>query len=323
MKILVTGGAGFIGSHVVDKYIADGHDVAVVDNLFTGKIENLNPRAKFYLLDIRSQELDKIFELEKPQIVNHHAAQMSVPASVEDPAFDASVNILGLINILQRCVKHKAQKIIFISTGGAIYGEAEEIPITEDCAPKPLSPYALTKFASENYLRFYNHQWGLEYTVLRYANIYGPRQIPHGEAGVVSIFMDKLVSSELPVIYHYDDEPEGMIRDYCFVGDIVKANALALAKAQQCVLNIGTGIGTNTMTLYREILKAARSENFALDVKFDSPAKAQARAGDLRRNCLNAAKAKNMLGWNADYTLKQGIDITFKYHLNKLKRRSD
>jgi len=239
LKILVTGGAGFIGSHVVDGYIKAGHDVVVVDNLFTGKRENINPEAKFYEIDIRSKGLEKIFEREKPLIVNHHAAQISVPVSVENPIFDAEVNIIGLINILQACVKYGVKKIIFASSGGAIYGEAQEYPTSEKYPPLPLSPYAITKLTSEYYLEFYRHQYRLNYTILRYANIYGPRQIPKGEAGVVAIFIENLLSGRPSVIYHFPDEPDGMARDYCYVEDVVKANILVLKNGSNEIFNIG------------------------------------------------------------------------------------
>src|SRR3990172_6796187 len=189
MKILVTGGAGFIGSHVVDAFIKAGHRVCVIDNLSTGKRENLNPKAKFYRADIRSGKAREIIASFRPDVINHHAAQISVPESVENPLFDADINIMGLLNVLEAARANRTKKIIFASSGGAIYGEAGKHPTPETYPPEPLSPYAITKFASEKYLAFYNRQYGLDYTVLRYSNIYGPRQIPTGEAGVVAIFM--------------------------------------------------------------------------------------------------------------------------------------
>jgi len=315
MKILVTGGAGFIGSNVVDGYVREGHEVVVVDNLYTGRIGNLNPRARFYLLDVRSEELGKVFEIERPDIVNHHAAQMSVPASVEDPAFDADVNIMGLINLLQNSVRYGTRKFIFISSGGAIYGEKEEVPISEADEPLPLSPYAVTKLTSESYLRFYRHQYGLDYTVLRYANIYGPRQVPHAEAGVVSIFINMLRNGEVPVIYHYPEEPDGMTRDYCYVGDVVRANILALDKGSGEALNIGTSQETTTGELYRTILELMRSRGHAKDAVFDTPKKGSARSGDLRRSALKIEKAGKVLGWQPEYDLRQGLEETI---LNEL-----
>ncbi len=317
MKILVTGGAGFIGSHVVDGYIREGHDVVVVDNLYTGKMENLNPEARFYLLDVRNRELEKVFELERPDIVNHHAAQMSVPVSVEDPDFDARVNILGFINLLENSVRYGVKKVIFISTGGAIYGETENIPTTESEIPKPLSPYAITKYSSEQYLRFYRHQHGLDYTVLRYANIYGPRQIPHGEAGVVAIFIDKLIKGEIPTIYHYPDETDGMTRDYCYVEDVVRANLLALSKGSEEIINIGTSIETTTGQLYREILSLMRKQGYAKDSSFDNPSKGPARPGDLHRSALSYRKARELLGWEPEHDLRKGLQETVLWEIKR------
>ena len=206
MKIIVTGGAGFIGSHVVDGYIEAGHEVVVIDNLSTGKLENLNQAARFYQTDIRDPQLIDIFKLEKPDIVNHHAAQISVPVSVKDPITDGKINALGFLNLLNCCRDSGVKKVIFISSGGAIYGEAEEYPTTENYAPKPLSPYAIHKLISEYYLAFYQHQYNLKYTVLRYANVYGPRQIPHGEAGVVSIFITNFRDGIRSKLYAFPED---------------------------------------------------------------------------------------------------------------------
>ncbi len=312
MKILVTGGAGFIGSHVVDGYIREGHQVVVVDNLFTGKLQNLNPEARFYIADVREEVIKKIFEIEKPDVVNHHAAQMSVPDSVRDPRFDADVNIMGILNLLENSVKYGVKKFIFISTGGAVYGETDRIPADEDTLPRPLSPYAITKYSSENYLRYYHAQYGLNYTVLRYANIYGPRQVPHAEAGVVSIFMNMLSQGQLPTIFHYPEEPDGMTRDYCFVYDVVKANILALQRGDSQILNIGTSIETTTGQLYRKILDKMRNHGLCRDKKFDTPNKGPARAGDLRRSALSFQRAKDILGWSPEYDLDSGIEETIK-----------
>jgi len=279
MKILVTGGAGFIGSNVVDGYIEKGHTVVVVDNLFTGKRENLNPRATFYEVDIRAPEIRKIIERERPEIINHHAAQISVPASVEDPFFDADVNVKGLINLLEASRKNGIQKFIFISSGGAIYGLADEYPTTENYPPRPLSPYAITKLASEYYLSYYQHQWGLNYTILRYANIYGPRQIPHGEAGVVAIFMSRLMNNKPCTLYRFLDEPSGMIRDYCFVGDVVKANLLALDQGENHTFNIGTGEETNTLDLLQIIFEEVKKLKTDLDEKLREPKRELSRPG--------------------------------------------
>ncbi|MFZ0448041.1 MAG: NAD-dependent epimerase/dehydratase family protein, partial [Desulfatiglandaceae bacterium] len=286
MKILVTGGAGFIGSNVVDGYIREGHEVLVVDNLSSGKRSNVNPDARFYELDIRSREMGALLERERPAIINHHAAQISVPASVSDPVLDADINIKGLLNLLQGGVKIGVKKVIFISSGGAIYGEADEYPTTENYPPKPLSPYAVSKYASEHYLNYYAHQHGLKYTTLRYANVFGPRQIPHGEAGVVAIFMDNLMKGKTSILNHFPDSPDGMVRDYCFVGDVVKANILALTKGTGEFMNIGTGVETRTLQLYRTILDAFEKLHGKASPSFSTPEQKLARAGDLARSCL-------------------------------------
>ncbi len=315
MKILVTGGAGFIGSHVVDGYIKEGHDVVVVDNLCTGKLSNLNPKARFYLMDIRSEDLKKVFEIEKPDIVNHHAAQISVPDSVRNPSLDADINIMGLLNILDNSVRFHVKKFIFISTGGAVYGETEDIPTPESTVPQPMSPYAITKLCSEHYIRFYNHHYGLDYTILRYANIYGARQIPHAEAGVVSIFINTLKEGKVPVIYHYPEEPDGMTRDYCYVSDVVKANQLVLTRGSSEIINIGTSVETTTGELYRMILNIMREHGYAKEAIFDTPEKGPARPGDLRRSALSIEKAKSLLGWTPEYDLYRGLRETVKAEL--------
>jgi UDP-glucose 4-epimerase len=317
MRILVTGGAGFIGSNVVDGYIREGHDVVVVDNFFTGKKSNLNTKATFYEMDIRSPGIREVFEREKPEILNHHAAQISVPASVSDPLFDADVNLRGFLNLLENAVKHKTRKVVFISSGGAIYGEAEEYPTSERYSPKPLSPYAISKFCSEYYLAYYRHQYGLQYTILRYANIYGPRQVPHGEAGVVSIFMTNLLEGKPSVLNHFPDEPKGMIRDYCFVGDVVKANLKALTKGEGDFFNIGTGKETKTLDLYKVIYEAVRELKPDLPQALSRLATQAARPGDIGRSCLVAGKAKNGLGWRPETDLATGIRLTLQWWLEE------
>jgi len=314
MKILVTGGAGFIGSNVVDGYIEEGHTVVVVDNLFTGKKENLHPGATFYEVDIRSLRINKIIEKERPEIINHHAAQISVPASVEDPFFDADVNIKGLINVLEASRKNEVRKVVFISSGGAIYGEAGQYPTPESYSPRPLSPYAITKLASEYYLHYYHCQWGLSYTILRYSNIYGPRQIPHGEAGVVAIFMGLLMRNQPGTLYHFPDEPSGMIRDYCFVGDVVKANLLAIDQGENDRFNIGTGKETNTLDLFRIIFEEVKKIKTDLDDKLREPQREIARPGDITKSCLVVEKASTGLGWRPETSLTQGIKATLQWY---------
>ncbi|MEF3168256.1 MAG: NAD-dependent epimerase/dehydratase family protein [Deltaproteobacteria bacterium] len=317
MKILVTGGAGFIGSNVVDAYIEAGHEVVVVDNLYSGKRENLNPKARFYLMDIRSPELGKMLEFERPEIVNHHAAQISVPASVEDPLFDASVNIQGFLNLLEGARRYGVRKIIFISSGGAIYGEAKEYPTSESSPALPLSPYAIAKAVSENYLAFYRHQYGLDFTVLRYANVYGPRQVPHGEAGVVAIFMDRLLAKRPCTIYHFPDAPMGMIRDYCFVGDVVQANLSALERGSGTAFNIGTGRETRTRELFDAICSAIERK-LPLDPALKEPLTAIARPGDLSRSCLLVDRAREGLKWTPTTVLEDGLAKTLQWKLSTL-----
>lgn len=315
MKILVTGGAGFIGSNVVDAYIANGHEVVVMDNLFTGKWENLNPAAKFYLMDIRAAEARKVLEREKIEVINHHAAQMSVPASVHDPLFDADVNVKGFINLLEAARQTGVKKVIFISSGGAIYGEASEYPTTETCRPVPLSPYAITKAVSEQYLAFYRSQYGLDHTILRYANVYGPRQIPHGEAGVVSLFMDRVLQGLACTVYHYPDEPRGMTRDYCFVGDVVQANLLALQQGSCDAFNIGTNLATHTEDLFTMIYDAVKQVKPDLDPALRVPNRGAARPGDLSKSCLNIDKAKKELGFTPRHPLADGLAQTLAWRL--------
>ncbi len=320
MKILVTGGAGFIGSNVVDGYIREGHEVIVVDNLSTGKKENLNPKARFYKVDIRDKEMEDIIKEERPEIINHHAAQISVPDSVKDPIYDADVNIRGFLNILEASIRYGVKKVIFISSGGAIYGEAEEYPTSENYQPRPISPYAITKYASENYLAYYRHQYGLEYTTLRYSNIYGPRQIPHGEAGVVAIFMENIMNNRKSILYHYPEDRDGMIRDYCFVEDVVDANIKALKNGNGECFNIGTSVGTKTYHLYKLILDTYKQMGFHVSEDIAEPQRMPARPGDIRRSCLVIEKAKRILGWYPKTSLKEGILKTWKWWLkNKVK----
>ena len=305
MKVLITGGAGFIGSHVADAYIEAGHDVTILDNLATGNTKNIPEKAKFYLLDIGSRELDRLFELEKPEIVDHHAAQISVTASTRDPILDARVNALGMLNLLGTAVRHSIKKFIFSSTGGAIYGDTEDMPTPEEHPPRPISPYGIHKFLGEHYLRFYADQYGLAYTVLRYANVYGPRQNPLGEAGVVSIFITALLKGETPTVFAYPEEPEGMLRDYVYVEDVARANLQAADRGTGELINIGTGISTTTEALYRRICSF-----------FKNPPEAksgEARPGEMRRSCLDIRKAKEILKWEPSVDLGEGLSRTVKY----------
>jgi UDP-glucose 4-epimerase len=305
LKILVTGGAGFIASHVADGFIALGHDVVVVDNLSMGRLENLNPKAKFYLMDIRAGEMDKLFAAEKPDAVCHHAAQMDVRMSVADPLFDADVNVRGTLNILQNSVKHGVQKVLFASTGGAIYGEQNAFPCDENHPTRPVSPYGITKMCVEKYLFFYALEYGLEYTVLRYANVYGPRQNPHGEAGVVAIFCKRLLAGETPTI----NGDGGQTRDYVFVGDVVQANLKALTQGRNDVFNVGTGIETDVNRIFGLVNEAAGAKA--------KEKHGQAKPGEQRRSVISFAKARSVLGWEPKTVLKDGIRLTVDYFRGK------
>jgi UDP-glucose 4-epimerase len=311
MKILVTGGAGFIGSHVVDAYLELGHEVVVVDNLSSGSIENLNPKAKFYKMDIRDSDIEDLFKNEKPDVVNHHAAQMDVRKSVEDPIYDADVNIIGSLNLLQNCIRYGVKKFIFASTGGAIYGEQDYFPADEEHPTRPLSPYGVAKLTVEKYLYFYKEVHGLSYVVLRYANIYGPRQNPHGEAGVVAIFTSKMLKGEQPVI-----NGDGFqTRDYTFVGDVVRANVLALSYEKSDVFNIGTGIETDVNTLFHK-LKQLTGANCD---EFHGPAK----LGEQRRSVISYEKIYKTLGWKPMTSLDEGLRLTVEFFKNKFKSQFD
>lgn len=307
MKILITGGAGFIASHIAERYIELGHEVVIVDNLVTGKRENLPPKAIFYEVDICDSKLSKIFEKEKPDIVNHHAAQMDVRKSVDDPIYDATVNVLGGLNVMQNCVKHDVQKVIFASTGGAIYGEQDYFPADENHALRPLSPYGITKLTTEKYLYFYQQSYGLKYTILRYANVYGPRQNPHGEAGVVAIFSTKILKGEQPVI----NGDGKQTRDYIYVGDVVKAGEIALNSADNKIYNIGTGFETDVNVLFNKIKEA-----MGKDVpEVHGPAK----AGEQLRSVLDASLIQKEQGWKPNVSLDNGLKMTVEFFQNKFR----
>lgn len=304
MKILVTGGAGFIGSHVVDGYLSAGHQVVVVDNLSTGKKSNLNPAAAFYELDVASPKLGGVFAAERPDLVSHHAAQASVKVSTDDPLFDAQQNVIGLLNVLDACVKYGVKKVIFASSGGAIYGEPRRLPVKEDHALRPRSPYAINKMAGEHYLRYFTQDYGLEHTVLRYANIYGPRQDPFGEAGVVAIFSRVLLDGGIPEI-HWDGEQR---KDYLFVGDAVRANLLALTKGRNRAYNIGTGQGTSVNELFQALTRIIGTR---VEPRFGPK-----RPGDLRLSYLDCTRARRELGWEPQVALEVGLKRTVDYFRN-------
>ncbi len=317
MKVLVTGGCGFIGSHVVDAFIREGHDVVVIDNLSSGKIENMNGKAKLYVCDICDDSMEEVFREERPDVVDHHAAQISVPLSVKEPLFDAEVNIKGTVRLLNYARLYDAKKFIFASTGGAIYGEAEQVPTDEGYSPEPLSPYAIAKFASEKYIRFFMHQYGLRYTILRYSNVFGPRQIPHGEAGVVAIFTEMFLTGKHPTLNHFPEERRGMVRDYCYVKDIARASILAARQDRLGIFNIGTGVGTHTLDLYTHTIQALREKGRMVPEAFDEPLRGEARPGDIRTSILNPAKAKEELGWTPVYDVRGGLSETVDWYLEE------
>ncbi|HSO26711.1 MAG TPA: NAD-dependent epimerase/dehydratase family protein, partial [Anaerolineales bacterium] len=249
MKVLVTGGAGFIASHVVDLYLENGYEVVIVDDLSTGKIENLNPAAKFYQVDIHSPEISEIFEREKPDFVNHHAAQMNVRVSIVRPLFDADVNILGSLNLIENAKKHNVRRFVYISTGGAVYGEPEYLPCDEGHPINPICQYGASKHTVEHYLYMYHTNYGLKYTVLRYPNVYGPRQDPKGEAGVVAIFTNQMLAGE-PVTINGDGEQS---RDFVHVKDCARANLLGLGDVPPGIYNLGSGVGASVNDIYAHL----------------------------------------------------------------------
>ncbi len=305
MRILITGGAGFIASNVADRYISLGHEVVIVDNLVTGRRENVPRQATFIEMDICDAKIANVFATEKPDIVNHHAAQMDVRKSVSDPIYDANVNVLGGLNLLQNCVEHRIKKFIFASTGGAIYGEQDYFPADEKHPLRPLSPYGITKLTTEKYLYFYHQTYSLNYTVLRYANVYGPRQNPHGEAGVVAIFSEKILADEQPVI-----NGDGLqTRDYVYVGDVVQANELVLEKGDQEIYNIGTGIETNVNELFQKIVQTSGKS---------VPEKhADAKPGEQLRSVLDSSYIRDELKWIPSFNLEEGISQTVNFFKTK------
>jgi len=301
MKVLVTGGAGFIGSNIVDELIDKGHQVTVVDNLSTGKKENLNDQAKFYQLDIREQELEEVFKENEITHVIHHAAQIDVQHSIKDPLFDAQNNILGTINLLECCIAYNVEKIIYASSA-AVYGEPDYLPVDEEHPIKAMSPYGISKHTPEHYIKMYKELYNLKYTIFRYANVYGPRQDPKGEGGVVSIFVDKMLAEESPVIFGDGKQT----RDFIHVYDIVKANLLALEKGDNILVNISTENrdSVNDLVDYlNEILP------YNLETIYE-----EARKGDILHSSLANGKAKKLLGWTPDYELKAGLEQTVEYY---------
>ncbi len=302
MKILVTGGAGFIGSHVVDAYIEAGHHVVVVDDLSTGLRQNLNPQAKFYQMDILDDKLQQILQDEKIELVNHHAAQIKVKASIEDPYFDAKVNVLGSVLLLDLCRRSGVRKFIYASSGGAMYGEADQGAFTEDHKARPFSVYGASKTAVESYVDVFHQTFGMEYVILRYANVYGPRQDAQGEGGVVAIFANGMAHKQELQIFG-----DGFnVRDFVYVKDVARANLLALHYPMNDAFNIGTGQETTVNQLFDMM-------GFLMD--YPLPANhIVPRLGDLKKSVLNCDKARDLLKWEPSYNLKAGLYETLKFY---------
>ena len=294
-KILVTGGAGFIGSHIVDTYIAAGHEVAVVDDLSMGQKRFVHPEAQFFQIDIRDPQLVEVFAQVQPEYVNHLAAQIDVRRSVQEPVFDAEVNILGSINLVELVVKHRVKKFLFASTGGAIYGEPAELPASEDCPPNPKCHYAASKLAFEHYLQLYHNLYQLTYTILRFPNVYGPRQNPEGEAGVCSILSGLMLRGQQPTLYGHGTP----LRDYVYVGDIARANLMALDQGDNRVINLGSGQGTSVRELF---------DTLARIIGFDQePKLAPIRPGEVQDTYITGALAEQILQWKPETPLEDGL----------------
>ena len=308
MRILVTGGAGFIASHLSDRLVSLGQQVSIVDDLSTGKRENVPEAATFYEIDIRDEALDRVFEEESPDVVIHHAAHANVAESVRDPRYDADVNIGGSLNLLECCVRHGVERVVYASTGGALYGEACYLPADEAHPIDPVSPYGVSKHAVEQYLYSYRQNHGLGYVVLRYPNVYGPRQDPHGEAGVVAIFSLQLLSGEQPVIFGDGSKT----RDYCYVTDIVDANILALNSPGGAVYNLGRGIEVTDLEVFQTVQEAVGSNA--------TPRFVPVRPGEVEHIALDASKAERELGWRWKVDLIEGVAKAVEFYRTESER---
>ena len=299
MKILVTGGAGFIGSHVVDRYIQEGHEVGVLDNFVTGNRQNLNPKARLFELDIRDRKgVEQLLAGEKFDLINHHAAQMDVRKSTEDPLYDAEVNILGSINLIMNAVRHGVKKIVYISTGGAVYGEPKRLPVEEGDSINPECQYGISKHTVEHYLYLYRLLYKLDYTVLRYPNVYGPRQNPKGEAGVIAIFGSLMLNGERPTIFGDGKQ----LRDYIFVADVAEANIRALTKGSGEIINVGSERGTSVLDLFDHLKQLIGFQG--------EPQFAPARLGEIYRIYLSGRKAHQVLNWRPKADVAEGMRQT-------------
>lgn len=305
-KAIVTGGAGFIGSHLVDRLISENFDVIIIDNLSTGKRENINSKAEFIHKDIRDEDISSIIKSYTPDYIFHLAAQIDVRKSLKEPLWDENINIQGTLNLLNAASLAKVKKFIFASTGGAIYGEVENA--AEERIPRPLSPYGVAKLTCEHYLRVYSKWRGLSFTALRYGNVYGPRQDPLGEAGVVGIFCKHLILGGGLVLYGYGE----MIRDYVFVSDVVEANIKAVERGDGEIYNIGTGKATSVKELFN-ILKDISGGNIEPDYR-------EAREGEIHEIWLNITKASKELDWEPKVPLKEGLSLAYKWFQKHLSR---
>jgi UDP-glucose 4-epimerase len=303
MRILVTGGAGFIGSHVVDRFVAEGHEVAALDDLSTGFKHLVNRAATFYEVDIRDAgALESAISEFQPEIIDHHAAQIDVRRSVLDPVYDAETNVIGSLNLLQSSSSNGVRKIIYASTGGALYGEAKQLPADEDHPVNPESPYGVSKHTVEHYLYLFRLVEGIDYTILRYPNVFGPRQNPHGEAGVNAIFIGLMMEGKTPVIFGDGEQ----VRDYLYVGDVAEANVLALEKGSQEILNLGWARGVSVNDIFH-----------ALKSLLDFPGEAryaERRAGEVQRIYLDAERAKRVLGWTPNVSFEEGLERTIAWY---------
>lgn len=303
MKILVTGGAGFIASHVADAYLAAGHDVAILDDLSRGSMNNVNPRARFYRGDVCDREfVERVFAAEQPEAVNHHAAQMDVRRGVREPVFDATVNILGSIHLLETAVAHKVRRFVYISTAGAAYGEPQAMPVPETYPINPITPYGISKHTVEHYLFTFAALYGLPYVVLRYGNVYGPRQSSKGEAGVFAIFCEQMLAGIRPVIYG----DGAKLRDYIYIEDVAQANVLALERGTGEIFNIASGVPTSDYEVFQRVRDG-------LGIGELEPDYVPRRPGEIDRIYLDIAKAGRLLGWSPRVSLEEGARRTVEY----------
>lgn len=309
MKILVTGGAGFIASHLVDRLIGEGHSVVVVDNLSAGRFENVNKSATFYKIDIcNSTALELIFKKERPAVVNHHAAQVNVRKSVDTPMYDANVNILGSLNLCELSRKYQVKKFIYASTGGAVYGEPKSLPVKETCPVEPISQYGVSKHTVEHYLYIFYKLYGLNFTVLRYPNVYGPRQSPHGEAGVIAIFSEQILKNKRPTIFGDGSKT----RDYVYVGDIITANMTVLNNSGNGeIYNLGWGREITDYEVFETVRRSLLSNI--------EPIFGQKRPGEIEHISLDSSKATKALKWKPKITFEEGVNLATKYYTGKPK----